>query len=46
MAKAGRPKKKEPDIDELLYSDGSPRNPNEWSKDANAERLGDRKSVV
>lgn len=40
MAKVGRPKKKEPDIDTLMYSDGSLRNPNTWSKDANAERLG------
>jgi hypothetical protein len=40
MAKVGRPKKKEPDIDTLMYSDGLPRNPNPWSKDANAERLG------
>lgn len=39
MAKVGRPKKKKPDIDALMYSDGSPRNPNVWSKDANAERL-------
>ena len=40
MAKVGRPKKKEPDIDTLQYSDGSPRNPNRWSKDMMAEKLG------
>lgn len=39
MAKVGRPKKKEPDVDTLMYPDGSPRNPNEWSKDMRAETL-------
>ena len=39
MTKVGRPKKKDPDIGALRYSDGSPRNPNRWSKDANAEKF-------
>ena len=39
MAKVGRPKKKEPDVDTLMYPDGSPRNPNDWSKDMRAETL-------
>lgn len=39
MAKVGRPRKKPADTDELFYSDGSPRNPNVWSKDVKAETL-------